>query len=42
MNETYVKNHTNTFEIKGENIEITTPARFDSKTNGLRKAMVRL
>lgn len=33
MNETYVKNHTNTFEIKGENIEITTPARFDSKTN---------
>ena len=22
MNETYVKNHTNTFEIKGENIEI--------------------
>ena len=33
MNETYVKNHTNTFEIKGENIEITVPARFDSKTN---------
>lgn len=33
MNETYIKNHTNTFEIKGENIEITAPARFDSKTN---------
>ena len=33
MTKTYVKNYTNTFEIKGETIEVTAPARFDSKTN---------
>lgn len=33
MTKTYVKDYTNTFEIKGETIEVTAPARFDSKTN---------
>lgn len=35
MTKTYVKNYTNTFEIKGETIKITAPARFDSTTNKL-------
>lgn len=35
MAKTYIKDHTNTFNIRGINISVTAPARFDSKSNKL-------
>lgn len=32
MVKTYVKDYTNTFDIRGVEIEVTAPARFDSQT----------
>lgn len=32
MVKTYVKDYTNTFDIRGIEIEVTAPARFDSQT----------
>ncbi|MDR3189927.1 MAG: hypothetical protein LBT80_01830 [Lactobacillaceae bacterium] len=35
MTKTYIKQHTNTFLIRGHEYEITAPARFDSDNNEL-------
>lgn len=35
MTKTYIKTYTNTFNIRGKEITITAPARFDSKTDKL-------
>lgn len=32
---TYIKNHTNTFNIRGTEIEVTMPARFNAETDAL-------
>lgn len=33
MTKTYIKDYTNTYDIRGIEIEVTSPARFDSKTD---------
>lgn len=35
MTNTYIKDYTNTFIIRGKEITVTAPARFDSETNEL-------
>lgn len=35
MSETYVKDYTNTYNVRGHEYEITAPARFDSSTNNI-------
>lgn len=35
MSNTYVKNYTNAFDIRGKEISVTAPARFDSDTDEL-------